>query len=181
MIQSDSPRDRLSLTLVVVITSSCSAPHTFGSQLVTRTYWKCTVMKPYCGPMERLNGDNNWSRWGDTYRRKADPLHGRPKHPMPARRGEKWEEGGRLDNEKSEKRSKRPCMIRGREDERAGWWLLPHLCLRRQMTEGRRSSRWRIQRSRDDSLVVCLAVIGELKRLFVESLLAGNLLHPFCC
>lgn len=46
--------------------------------------------------MERLNGVNNWSWRSDpTYRQKADPLHSRAKHHMPARTGDKRRKGAK--------------------------------------------------------------------------------------
>lgn len=90
-------------------------------------------------------------------------------------RGEQWQE-------EWEKKRVRPCMIRGRENERAGWWIL-HLWDVRKIREERRS--W--MRRKDSAIkgwfMGCLlrCDLRVKERLFVESLLAGNLLHRFRC
>lgn len=138
--------------------------------------------------MERLNGPNNQSWWLDTYRRKADPLHSRPKHHMPARKGEKKEGGGC-----QKRKDRRTVRERVREekavhDQRQRKWenrlvfAPPSLCCE-EMREGSRSCVKRKASAIKGWFIGCLLCcdLRVKERLFVEGLLAGNLLHWFHC
>lgn len=96
------------------------------------------------------------SWWLDTYRWKADPLHGWPKHHMPARIGEEREGGGRAKKKKKKERNegekRKACKISGRGKGK--------LC----EEKGSSNPLWSVK-----------------ERLSVECLLAGNLFHWFWC
>lgn len=141
--------------------------------------------------MERLNGPNNWSWWLDTHWWKGDPLHGRPKHHMPGRRGERGGVGGWLAVKRLKKRRERRTVREERDkdvhDHRQRKWesrlviAPPSLCCE-EMREGRRSYVRRKDSAIKGWFTGCLLFcdLRAKERLFVECLLAGDLLHWFC-